>query len=440
MRRKPIFTTLLIALGLTLYFGSIAGAEIKFIPLVDVSLAVNSANYDAEYATENAISQDTDTTSTGENAYFYFAPNVSFSEIPGLWITPAFEFEFTGANNLLQLEDEAFVFQRRMNFYYMLGANYAFSRNWSAKLKGFGRMERAQETNDENIDTGTYNYNDAGAWGEINAKYRLGIPMQSKMGYKAYGRRYPNFAKNWREEYIQAGGDTVTAAGLPEDLDEKDINVNEFWLRQELTWGKLPLLTNLEARIKGVNYVEMPIVNTDGTLSDDLRQDAYVDVRLELPFYINKYHQLEFDYGYRIRYANTGYYDVSNSTYVGGYYNYRQNRPRLLYNFKLWFPITGFLPRGSVGFSWQNRYYYSRPSVQTEKDAAGNESTAYKWDDPHWESGLDFNITLRQQLFEEWFNVYLSLHSVSQSSNSKEDAVTYNFKYNTFTLGTAVSF
>ncbi|MCK5241017.1 hypothetical protein KAR34_01075 [bacterium] len=439
MKRTQHFTNLVIALGIILMTGLTLDAKIKFIPLIDASLAINSAGYDAEYATEQTQTDDSDQQSTGENVYLYFAPNVSFSEIPGLWITPSFEFEFTGANNLLQLEDEAFVFQRRLNFYYLLGANYAFNRAFSAKLKGFGRIEKAQESNNETIDTGIYNYNDAGGWGELSAKYRLGVPMRSKLGYKAYGRRYPNYTNaDFVKLYEEKG--LTWPSDIPRDMHEKDINVNEFWLRQEFTWGKLPILTNAEVHIKGVNYVEMPVVNTDATLSDDLRQDGYMDVYLELPFYINKYHQLEIDYNYRIRYANTGYYDVGNGVYLGEYYNYRQNRPRLLYNFKLWFPIAGYLPRGSLSFAWQNRHFYSRPSLQ-KVSTDDQEITEYKWDDPHWESSLDFNITLRQQLFAEWFNLYFSFHSVSQTSNSNvEDNAPYNFKYNTFTLGTAVSF
>ena len=430
------FLITLLAFGLT---GS-AFAEIKLAHVIDASLSVSSAAYDPDYVTEETQSVNPDDRSTAENIYLYFAPNVRFTEIPGLWITPAVEFEYNGANNILQIDDEAFIFARGYNLYYLLGANYRFNQTWQAKLKGFGRLERSAETSDETLENGIYNYSDAGAWGEVNARYKLGVPMRSKLGYKAYMRRYPNYSVNWRQEFIDEGGDTLTAQALPDDLDEKDINVTEVWLRQEMTWGTFPLLTNIEFHVKNVFYTEMPKYEPDGTFSNELREDIYADIILEIPYMINKFHQIEFDYSYRLHYTATGYYDTSQSAFLDGYYNYRENKPRLLYNFKFWFPITGFAPRGSVSFGWRNRYYYSRPSYQ-QTGSGENTVTEYKWDDPHWESSLDFGITLRQQLFAEWFNLFLSFHAISQTSNSTvEDNATYNYKYNTVTLGTAVSF
>jgi len=441
IHQRPIATIIPM---LALIFGCTlsASADLKFVPMLDSSLALNSAKYDAEYAItpvdENGDPIPTDQESTGENIYLYLAPNLGFTDIPALWITPVIEFEYTGSNNLLNLDDDAFVFNKRLNLYYLLGINYAFNPVWSTKLKGFGRLERMAETADETLNNGLYNYNDIGAWGEISARYRLGlIPMRTKLGYKGYTRRYPNYSNaDLVNQYEEISGDTSTANAIPL-MYEKDINVGEFWLRNEMTWGRLPVLTNAEIHFKGVYYTEMLKIQEDGTFSSDLRKDAYIDLYLEFPFLINKYHQLELDYAYRLRGSNQGYYDTNNSVFFDGYYNYNQNRFRLLYNFRFAFLITGFSPRGSVSLTWQQRNYYSRPSLQK----SDNNDAVYKYDDPHWESNLDFGITLRQQLFAKWLNLFLSFHAITQKSNTNvEDAVSYNYKYNTFTLGTAVSF
>lgn len=443
MRDRPHYLVRA-ALLFICYFGFTpqALAEIKFVPMGDASLAINSANYDGEFANTRQDSQgnpvSSDSQSTAEAAYFYFAPNLGFEESPGLWITPTLEFEYNGANNILNLEDEAFLYSRRLDFYYLLGINYRFDRHWQAKLKGFGRIEKVQDAASENMDTGLYNYNDLGAWGEINAKYQLGLPMRSKLGFKGYARRYPNYTNaEFVTEYERTVG--PWPADVPRNMHEKDVDVVEFWLRQESTWGRIPLLTNLDFRIKDVKYTEMLQIQSDGTFGDSLRDDVYLDASLELPWLINEFYQLEFDYGYRIRASTQNEYNVQEYLFIPGYFNYYQNNVRLLFNFKFAFTISGYAPRGSIGVTWQERRYFNRPSRQQQYD--GDTVGAYVFTDAHWESKVDFGITLRQQLFAKWFNLFLSIHSITQNSNSNvEDAATYIYKFSTFTLGTAVSF
>ncbi len=435
---RTLKTSLLI--GLFLGLNLPAFAKMEFIPMLDASLAFNATGVKIEQTDAKGEPSTSHDNSSGQNLYLYAAPNLGFTEIPGLWITPALEFEYAGANNMLNIDDEAFIFSKRYNLYYLLGLNYRFTPIWSAKLKGFGRMENSLESTDETVETGLYNYRDLGAWTEICARYGgRALPMRTRLGYKTYLRNYPNYTNaDFVTEYKKTVG--PWPKNLPQDLHEKDINVNELWLRQELTWGKLPFLTNLEIHGKQVNYTEMPAIQEDGTFSNDLRQDDYLELSLEFPFLLHKYHQLELDYSYCLRTSNQGVYDTNETVYLDKYYNYHQNHIRLLYNFKLASIKVGvFPPQGSISVANQRRQYFSRPSRQK---ANGDDATGqYVYDDPHWENNLDFGIILRQKLFAKWFNVFLSFHSIIQTSNTNiEDIAPYSYQYNTFTLGTAVSF
>ena len=422
-----------------------AQAEIIFSPMFDASLSVNSASYDPTFATSqtdadgNPVSGKSQ--STASNLYLYGSPNLAWTGIPGLWFTPMAEYEFNDTNNILNLDDETFIYDQRLSFYYLLGFNYDLSRMVTAKLKGFGRLERVKESATESLENGLYGYNDAGAWGEVSAAYRLGWAMRTKLGYKGYTRRYPFYTNaDLVEEYER----TVEPwpADLPRDLHEKDVNVGEAWLRQEMTLGRLPLLANLEVRIKGVQYTEMPAILSDGSFGDTLRRDMYLDVSAEFPFLINPHHQIEVDYAYRLRGSNHAEYDFNlqdDQQYLDGYYNYYQNSVRLLYNFKFAFKLTGYSPQGSLGFDLQRRQYLSRPSRQ--KQSADDSTGVYVFDKPHWENTLNVAITLRQQLFVQWFNLFASFHFINQNSNTNaEDAATYRYNYTTLTLGAAISY
>lgn len=440
MNRRYRIIQGILTLALLAGIPALAGAKILFFPIADASAALNTVGYHPRYSSP-VIDAEGDTVnpdsySSGQNVYVYLAPNLGMTELPGLWLTPVLEMEYVGANNILNMEDEAFLFNQRLDFYYVLGANYDLSKVWQVKLKAFGRTEKTRSAANETLDNGLYNYNDAGGWGEIKADYRLGFPMRTALGYKGYSRRYPYYLPLTGQSGQLANSELSEELqqALPPDTQMKSCNVGEGWLRQELAWTPVPLLTNFELRIKDVPYTEMPVVQIDGTFGSEIRHDQYFDFSLEVPFMPNEYHQIEIDYAYRLRGSNQNYYDSAAGLPLEGYYNYYQNSVRLLYSFKFAFKLAGFPPQGSAGVSLQNRQYLSRPS---RKDG----DQVYVYDDPHWEQGLDFAVTLKQRLFVEWFNLFLSYHGVMQRSNSSvEDGATYNYGYNTFTLGTAFSY
>jgi hypothetical protein len=432
----------LLLAGLTLGLAGTALADIDFIPLVDASAALTSGKFQSDN-TGNQVDPAGNTHSPNDNSssgdfYLSCAPNFRFTELPNLWITPYVEFEYTGANNLMQIEDEAFVFAKRLYFFYVLGATYQFSPTWTVKAKGFGRMENDAETNDETLSNGLYSYHDAGAWLEASAHYWPAVPMTSKFGYKAYLRRYPFYTNQDLVNQYKETGNTQTASLLPDNLHEKDINVNETWLRQEISWGSWPVLTNFDFRGKLVRYTEMPVILEDGTFSQDLRQDAYIDAACELPIQLHRYHQIELDYAYELHGSNQNYYSNSDKTFIGGYYNYYQNGIRLLYNVTIPFKITGFMPKISLSLAEQWRVYPGRPSRQKTSD---NDLVGAYVAQAHWENTSDLGLVIRQQLFADWYSLFLSFHGIAQTSNDNvDDNAPYNFNYNTITLGTALSF
>ncbi len=439
---------ILLALGAGLAGLRPARAEFELVPLLDASLAITGGRF-ASTDAGTVVDLQGNTippvqTSSSGDVYVSAAPNFRFTEVPGLWITPAVEFEYSGANNLLSIDDETFLFAKRLDLYYLIGANYALDRTWSAKLKAFGRLENVAEAADEDLLTGLYDYRDVGGWGEGSSVYSLGTPMRTRLGYKYYQRRYPNYSNApFVAQYEQTVG--PWPAELPRDLREKDMNVSEAWLRQEVSWGDLPVLTNLEVRGRFLDYTQMPVIIEDGTFSSDLRRDTYLDLSLEVPWLLNKYHQLELDYGYRLRISKQNFYDMAQdpvtgeNTFLGGYYNYRQNSVRLLYNFTLDWDLAGFPAKGALTLGWTNRLYLSRPPRQ--KTSSTDEIGAYNFGGRHSESTLDAALTFRQALWASWFNLFVSFHLISQSSNTNvSDAASYNYQYHTITAGTGLSF
>lgn len=433
MRRLRIALALLAA-GCGCLTGP-AQAEFEFLPLLDVILSGNTARYEAAGDSTSAAN------SGAGNLYLSMSPNFRFTEVPGLWITPTLEFEYSSANNLLPVEDQLFLFNKKLDLYLLLGANYAFNRVWSLKAKGFGRLENVVESADEDLNTGLYNYRDAGAWLETAAAYTLGVPMRTKLGFKAYARKYPNFTPNAVIDALAASGDTVTASQLPKDLHEKDCSVSELWLRQELSWGGLPVLTNLELRVQGLAYTEMPVIIEDGSYDfTTKRNDAYVTAAVELPWMPNPYHQLELDLEHTLHHSNQGYYDqgAAEPVFLGGYYDFSEYGLRLLYTPTIPWKVFGFPAKGAVSLGVTDRTYLGRPSMQTSEDYPEG---AYNFSALHRETVTDIGLTLRQPMFDPGLSLLLSAHFINQRSNTDvDDNAPYNFKYNTFTLGLAYSY
>ena len=361
-----------------------------------------------------------------------FAPNLAFSELPGLWITPLLEAEYSGASNLLLIDDELFIYARNLKLYYLLGANLAPSRNWLFKLKGFGRNVFVSEANTEDLGTGMYDFNDAGAWLEAAVKYRAGSGMRTRLGFKGYARRYPHY-----DPLLDQAAPTLAPPGAEgEEFQSPDIDVGEIWLRQEAAWPGIGVLTNFELRIRDVRYVEQKVLDGVGAVTDEARRDQYLQAGVEIPILLNRSHQFELGYQHTLRATNQRVYDQEFDLYLD-YYQYRQHRARARYSVETGLRLGGFPLRGAVGFSYQNRVYVNRPALRQIDDG----TEAYDPDRLHAETTLDFSITLRQALFTEWFHVFLSYHGITRSSTTTAgDPVSYNYGYQTVSLGTAVSF
>ncbi len=412
-----------------------AAAKVVLAPILESSLALSSATISTTPASgAYTLNQQ----SLADNFYLLAAPNLGFTDWSNLWITPSVEVEYFGTDNVLNIEDESFVFKKTFRCNTLLGGNYQLGKTWQFKLKGFYNIDLNQRPEDETLAGGLFSFYDLGFWAEMRAAYTAGSwPMRTKWGYKSYERKYPHATNAEQIAAYELAG--LTTAGLPAGLHDLDIGVHEGWLRQEMTWDRQAVLTNVELRGKWVNYHEQPIILPGPVISPQQRQDQYLDIFVEFPFLINSYHQLELDGGFRARHSNQHFYDPQQDVYLPAYFDYYQYRLRLLYSFTFAFKVAGQTPKGALLYTLQSKQFPHRPAYRFID--AGATQTAYFFDSPHWELSHDLGLTLKQALWVSWAHVFLSVHVISQASNSTAPAtVLNNFTYRTFTLGMAVKF
>lgn len=361
----------------------------------------------------------------------------NFDFLPQLYLVPTITGIYTGTAQPFNIDDERFLFSQWIDLYGAYGANYEFNDNWELHLRGTYRKDYAQQTKDETIGKGLYDFDETGLYTEnINRFKYFDLEMEFTVGYKYIDRKYPNYTSLISQVTDEMGEYATTPNSASK---EKDSLTHEFYTSDLIKWGESKWYTTLAFTYDFVRYNEQKVINEIGEFTGSRRMDQIGTLTLEVPYYATDKSGVTFSYELSTRMTNQNYLDTMGTTdpiddkYIQTYYNYYQNVIGVGIDYELGFKLFGLTnsPVAAVNFDIDITQYATRLA----KDASG----AYKAElqnDYNYSLGVDFT----QAISENW-KTYLSIKYTRYRSNMDYEALgAYNYQYATATLGMGLSF
>jgi hypothetical protein len=361
-----------------------------------------------------------------------FMVNTDF--LPQLWFIPTLTANYSSTGQPLLVEDQRFVFSSWLDTYMSAGFNYQFDDNWELRARGLLRFDYSQQTVDETIGKGLYDYIDKGFYLENSNKFGTDVAVEVLEGAKYIDKRFPNYQTLASKVNPDTIGGTLNAKAK----NEKDNLGYSAYVTGDFQLGNSGWFPVLSFTYEYLRYLDQKKINLDGTLSDSNRIDRSAIIDLDFPYFADKVSGLDLGYALTIRTVSQNYYDSmdtpdpADDTYLINYYNNFESVIKASFTYELDNAfINSNKPTLTVGINADLVAYTERLA----KDRAGT-YTANKQ--------FDFNYTLflefKHKLADFW-NYYLNATFNRYNSNMKWDAYgAFNYTFFTITLGTGLSF
>lgn len=355
--------------------------------------------------------------SSGGDGELSLAPVWAAAGKTGLRFTPTYDFEYSGVNSVLRVEEALFLFSQQMTNNVTLGGAYKTSADTRFGLKAFYDGFNGKVATDDVWGKGIYDYQDLGADLSWSSKWATAVPLRTTLGLRGTQRKFPH--------YVSLD---------PEQRHEKDSNIGRIFMDIELVWNtKMPVFTTLSLSHEAATYQESLVVDDTGTTnSGTRRRDAVTSASLALPIQAEK-QSWELAYDLEIRDSNYNYFDSQGPTYLEDFNDYAEHAFVLSwsYNFEnAWIKVFK-KPQLTFGTGATARVYKTRLA----KDDKG-EYTTSKQIDNIWSLDLGFNSPLAS-----FIAFYFKIDFQGHNSNN-QDTGTSLAKYNFVTtrLGTQFAF
>ncbi|HDQ25480.1 MAG TPA: hypothetical protein ENN43_01880 [bacterium] len=423
MLRKLLITTCLMALAS-------AGFAWDFVPALDINGALTyptlvtaeTSQLDKKLGAEAGIAGS-------------FMANTDI--LPRLWFIPTFTLNYSGTAQPLNIDDRRFLFSQWLDIYLSYGFNYEIMGDaWEARARGLFRKSFIQQTNDEAIGTGLYDYRDLGFYAE-NAVRLDAWPGSQEItaGYKYIDRRFPNYESLLGMIDPDVLGGTLNA----EATKEKDNLTHSFYVSDSLKWGDSGWFMILSFNYDYIPYLEQRIIRPDGTPDEKARRiDRFAVFEIKAPYYAGRVSGAEFGYRFTARTTGQNYYDSLNNLdpsddeFIEGYYDYGEHAISASLTYEFPFRLfTEYKPAALIGIAYNTLTYTNRNS----KNIDGTYSKSRQND-----KGYTLSLSIRQNITSFW-NYSINCFFSRAMSNMKYEAYgSYNYSYLTLSLGTGLSF
>jgi hypothetical protein len=358
--------------------------------------------------------------------------------LPQLWFIPTVTLNYASTAQPLNIDDERFLFSQWLDAYISYGVNYEINPGaWELRLRGFYRKDFSQQTQDEVVGKGLYDYADKGFYFENINIFDIGdMGNEIAAGFKYTDRRFPNYSTLISDPDVQ---ELIGNNSNPNTYTkEKDSLSYNIYASDNIKWGSSNWFTNFEFSYEYTPYTEQKIIYLDGVLSDERRVDKYSRLTLEIPYYADDYSGVSFGYGLTVKLTNQNYYDQLGTTepeddkYIKNYYNYMGHT----LNFTIHYGIPDLLFKGQT-----------TTAVIALMVEAVNYNTRYAKDleglyKPDLQKDNNYTVSLDlKHLIFEWWEVSAKASFTDYNSNMQYETFgLYNYSYFTAGIGSSVSF
>jgi hypothetical protein len=354
--------------------------------------------------------------------------------MPQLWFIPTFTFNYSSTAQPLNVDDQRFMFSQWMDIYLSGGFNYQLNDDWELRARALFRKDYAQQTADEKLGKGLYDYIDQGFYAENSSKFDIGGQIETVAGFKYIDRRFPNYQALLSGANPDAVGGTLNAM----EKDVKDCLTYSFYLNNEIKLGNSGWVPSINFDYDYMPYFDQKIVQPDGSLSGARRIDRFATLDIDMPYFADKVSGASLGYKLTAKITSQNYYDTlgdldpGNDVYTYDYYSYLEHTVKLSLTYELQPEfINKFKPVLVIGVIFDTIQYTDRDA----KDSTG-QYTASK----QYENYYTLSLDLKQKITDFW-SCYANLTYNRYFSNMKWDAYgTLNYTYMTVALGTVLSF
>lgn len=196
-----------------------------------------------------------------------FMVNTDF--LPQLWFIPTVTLNYASTAQPLNIDDERFLFSQWLDAYISYGFNYEINpQKWELRLRGFNRKDFSQQTADEVVGKGLYDYADSGLYFENVNMFSLGdAANEATIGIKYTDRRFPNYNTLVSDPEVQQ------IIGLNTNPNtytkEKDSLSYNLYVSDDIRWGNSNWFTKIEYSYEYTPYKEQKVIYSGGELSDE---------------------------------------------------------------------------------------------------------------------------------------------------------------------------
>lgn len=379
-------------------------AELKFTPVIDVSLLGGKYFLDAKSASFQA------------RADAFVSPVVKFSENHEL--IPVFSYSYSGTQDVQELAGGGVLTRQRR------GQDFSFKyiyTNEFDKYKPRISFSNAyiKETKDETWGNGLFDY----------ATFSMGFETERERpggtytaSYDFYSVKYPNYSTLLSQSATVI--DTTTFNELSQNAGANTMDNVNHRLAASYTWFPEPLVLTAGCDFTYRKYGDQSIVSKPATGSAYFKSDKRTDLVQNLTFKMSQnLKPLLLSAGAHLTYmsSNQNSYDSSRTKYIPDYYSY--------FEFGLAPAVTlGLKNGGSFGFTaaYKRLYYLGR----NKQDVSGS----YGVDDIKQDTWL-MGLYARYPLMSRFFARASYNYQISSSNMRYEANYRYNYRANTYLFG-----
>jgi|DewCreStandDraft_4_1066084.scaffolds.fasta_scaffold28283_2 hypothetical protein len=362
-----------------------------------------------------------------------FMLNTDF--LPQLWLIPTITLNYSSTAQPLNVDDQKFLFSQWLDIYFSGGFNYDILDNFQFRIRGFYRLDYAQQTMDEKLGKGLYDYIDTGFYAETYFKIDItSYPVETTVGFKYIDKKFPNYESLSSMVNPDTIGGTLNAAAKK----EKDNLTYSFYISNEIKLGDSGWMALISFNYDYMPYLEQRIISQIGELTDAKRIDRFATLDINLPYYKDAISGMEVGYSLTVKTTDQNYYDSlenldpGDDVFTSNYYSYIDHIIKLSLTYEFPFELfTKYKPAAVFGFSYDTLNY-------TDRMAKLQDGTYSK--EKQQENNYKLSFDIKQNITDYW-NYYLNTTFIRYLSNMKWEAYgTYNYTYLTISLGTAISF
>jgi len=298
-----------------------------------------------------------------------------------------------------------------------LGYKKVYDNKNENKLTLSGYLEYSKGTADESLATGLYNYYDLSLRDEIRMYTSFwDRPAYLDTGIKLYYRGFPNYEGLYYLIY-----DTGPRW-------EKDYYGSKLWVGSDIFWNRKLMLNFKITYLFKLFRDDMVMIEPENELSCPYSNDRRLEHIFNIDIGANRNITNWLDSGLTLetefRFGGQNYYDSDRLTFINGVYDYQQYSLTPVFYIKPWKEIN-------CAFAYEIKYRLYTENLAFDEEGNYKDSKLYKLTHA-------LNLNVSYPVYRK-VSTNLSVSWNYSASNNEHERV-YGYNYETFNIGTSVSY